>query len=206
MAWMDLDRTRRSSSSIGPYETYTDRLYGRKTAFEAYVTLRNPEESKALDVYKSHLRDMEANLPVEERYKNFKRGFESPISVVDQVQGGGDNMHGVPTIAFNLPNDERVREAKGAKKVILRNVLGAKYERMLGPMADAGAGPRAGAQRHAQVYVSGNAVPRAVAQPRAGIDHGGRPRDHRRPGTEGNRQRASRRPRPTSWAPTTSCS
>ena len=29
---------------IGPYETYTDKLYGRKTAFEAYVTLRNPEE------------------------------------------------------------------------------------------------------------------------------------------------------------------
>ena len=44
-------------------------------------------------------------------------------------------MPGVQTIAFNLPNDERVREAKGAKKVILRNVLGAKYDRILAPMA-----------------------------------------------------------------------
>ncbi|HEX9805602.1 MAG TPA: hypothetical protein VGA34_01795, partial [Alteraurantiacibacter sp.] len=42
---------------------------------------------------------------------------------------------GVQTIAFNLPNDERVREAKGAKKVILANVLGAKYDRILQPMA-----------------------------------------------------------------------
>jgi hypothetical protein len=51
------------------------------------------------------------------------------------VHGGGDNVPGVQTVAFNLPNDERVREAKGAKKVILRNVLGAKYERILKPMA-----------------------------------------------------------------------
>jgi hypothetical protein len=51
------------------------------------------------------------------------------------VHGGGDNVPGVQTIAFNLPNDERVREAKGAKKVILANVLGAKYERILAPMA-----------------------------------------------------------------------
>ncbi|HEX6218187.1 MAG TPA: hypothetical protein VFZ35_02805 [Sphingomicrobium sp.] len=135
MAWMDLEGTP-IEFVIGPYETYTDKLYGRKTAFEAYVTLRNPEESKSLDIYKGHLRAMEANLPVPEAQKNFRRGFESPISVVDQIQGGGDSMHGNPSIAFNLPNDERVREAKGAKKVILRNVLGAKYERILAPMAE----------------------------------------------------------------------
>ena len=134
LAWMDLKDTP-IEVAIGPYEVYTDELYGRKTAFEAFVTLKDPKESQALDVYKGHLRDMEANLPVEERFKNFQRGFESPISVADQVHGGGDNVPGVQTVAFNLPNDERVREAKGAKKVILRNVLGAKYERILKPMA-----------------------------------------------------------------------
>ena len=134
LAWMDLKDTP-IEVAIGPYEVYTDELYGRKTAFEAFVTLKDPKESQALDVYKAHLRDMKANLPVEERFKNFQRGFESPIAVADQVHGGGDNVPGVQTVAFNLPNDERVREAKGAKKVILRNVLGAKYERILKPMA-----------------------------------------------------------------------
>jgi hypothetical protein len=133
LAWMDLSGTP-IEVAIGPYEVYTDTLYGRKTAFEAFVTLRDPEESKALDVYKSELRGMEQNLPVEEKYKNFQRGFESPLVVADQVHGGGDNVPGVQTIAFNLPNDERVREAKGAKKVILQNVLGAKYDRILKPM------------------------------------------------------------------------
>ena len=134
LAWMDLKDTP-IEVAIGPYETYTDRLYGRKTAFEAFVTLRNPAESAALDKYKAELRGMEENLPVEAKYKNFARGFESPIAVADQVHGGGDNVPGIQTIAFNLPNDEKVREAKGAKKVILANVLGAKYDRILKPMA-----------------------------------------------------------------------
>jgi len=135
MAWMDLADTP-IEVAIGPYEVYTDRLYGTKTAFESFVTLRNPEESAALAKYKNYLRDMEGNLPIEDRYKNFQRGFESPIAVADQIHGGGDNVPGVQTIAFNLPNDERVREAKGAKKVILANVLGAKYERILDPIGD----------------------------------------------------------------------
>lgn len=134
LAWMDLKDTP-IEFVIGPYETYTDGLMGLKTAFEAYVVLRDPKESEALSIYKSHLRDMEANLPVPEAYKNFKRGFESPISVGDQIRGGGDNLHGAPSIAFNLPNDERVREAKGAKKVILKNLIDAKFDKITGPMA-----------------------------------------------------------------------
>lgn len=134
MAWMDLEGTP-IEVAIGPYETYTDELMGQKAAFEAFVTLKNPTESSALDKYKAYLRDMEANLPVADAYKNFKRGGASPIAVAEQIRGGGDNLHGPQTVAFNLPNDERVREAKGAKKVILSNVLAAKYEGILKPIA-----------------------------------------------------------------------
>ncbi|HHL42078.1 MAG TPA: hypothetical protein ENJ42_00540, partial [Hellea balneolensis] len=134
MAWMDLKDTP-IEVVIGPYEVYTDKLFGLKTAFESFVTIKNPEESAALDKYKNYLRDMEANLPVDEKYKNFDRGFESPIAVTYQIHGGGDNVPGVQTIAFNLPNDEAVREAKGAKKVLLNNVLGAKFDLILAPMA-----------------------------------------------------------------------
>lgn len=135
MAWMDLSGTP-IEVAIGPYEVYTDRLYGTKTAFESFVTLKNPEESAALDRYVGYLRDMEGNLPIDAQYHNFARGFESPLAVADQIHGGGDNVPGVQTIAFNLPNDERVREAKGAKKVILSNVLGAKFDMILDPIAD----------------------------------------------------------------------
>ena len=134
MAWMDLDGP--IEIAIGPYEVYDDGLFAYKTAYESFVTVKNPAESAALDKYKDDLKDMEKNLPVPEKYKNFSRGFASPIAVTYQVHGGGDNENGVQTIAFNLPNDERVREAKGAKKVILNNVLGAKYERILSPIGE----------------------------------------------------------------------
>lgn len=133
LAWMDVDGP--IDPAIGPYEVYTDGLFGYKTAFEAYITVADPKESAKLAKYKAFLRDMEANLPVDDKFKNFNRGFESPILVADQVRGGGDNAPGVQTIAFNLPNDERVREAKGAKKVLLSNVMDAKFERILAPMA-----------------------------------------------------------------------
>ena len=134
MAWMDLDGA--IEVAIGPYEVYDDKLFGYKTAFESFATIKDPDASKALAKYKNYLKDMEKHLPVPDSYKNFQRGFESPIVVADQIQGGGDNVPGVQTIAFNLPNDERVREAKGAKKVILTNVLGAKYDRILAPIGE----------------------------------------------------------------------
>jgi hypothetical protein len=134
MAWMDVSGTP-IEVVIGPYEVYADNLYAQKTAYEAYVTVADPRQSAALARYKALLPDMERNLPVAEKYKNANRPFSSPILVTEEVHAGGEAKPGIQTIAFNLPNDERVRAAKGAKKVILANVLGAKYERIVAPLA-----------------------------------------------------------------------
>ena len=134
LAWMDLDAP--VEVTIGPYEVYEDGLFGYKAAFEAFVTVTLPEESAALDRFKSMLPWLESNLPIPDEHKNPNRGTESPIRVVDEIFVGGDSKAGVQTLAFNLPNDERVREAKGSKKVMLRNMLRAKYEKMLVPIAE----------------------------------------------------------------------
>lgn len=134
VAWMDVDSP--VEITIGPYETYEDILMGDKAAFEAYVTVTLPAESKALDGFKERLPWLEHNLPIPDEHKNMARGSESPIRVVDSVYAAGDGNRGVQTIAFNLPNDERVREAKGSKKVLLRNVIRAKYQKILLPIAE----------------------------------------------------------------------
>ena len=133
MLWMDLDSP--VEVTIGPYETYEDGLFGYKAAFEAFVTLTDPIESGRLTKFKKELPWLESRLPIPDKYKNPNRGTESPIRVVDEVYSGGDTRAGVQTIAFNLPNDERVREAKGSKKVMLRNVMNAKFARILTPIA-----------------------------------------------------------------------
>jgi hypothetical protein len=139
MAWMDLDS--RIEPTIGPYEVYEDRLMGYKAAFESFITVADAAASEELARLKGLMRDLEQALPIEDRYKNLDRGFESPIRVVDVVYTAGDTRAGVQTIAFNLPNDERVREAKGSKKVMLRNVMRAKFEQILTPIAGVALAP-----------------------------------------------------------------
>ncbi len=136
MAWMDIQGTK-IEPTIGPYEVYEDALTGSKAAFESFVTVADAAASAELDTLKSALRMLEENLPVPDRMKNVERGFESPMRVVDVVYTAGDTRAGVQTIAFNLPNDERVRSAKGSKKVMLRNVSQAKFDQILQPIAEA---------------------------------------------------------------------
>lgn len=134
MAWMDL-KDHEIEVIIGPYEVYEDGLFNYKAAFETFITLRDPEASAKLKVFGSYLTDMEKHLPIDDKYKNFNRGSDSPIVVVQEVYAAGDAHAGVQTLAFNLPNDERVREAKGSKKVMLKNIHEAKYEQLLKPIA-----------------------------------------------------------------------
>jgi hypothetical protein len=133
LAWMDLDSP--IEVVIGPYETYEDGLFGYKAAFEAFVCVEQPKDSAQLAKYKQELPFLETRLPIPDQYKNTKRGTESPIRVADEVVTGGDARRGVQTLAFNLPNDERVREAKGSKKVLLKNMMRAKYDGILAAIA-----------------------------------------------------------------------
>lgn len=125
IAWMDLSGP--IEVVIGPYEVYEDALFNYKAAFESFVTVVDRPETEKLAVYAQHLPAMEQNLPIPDHYKNPNRGSESPIRVVQEIYTAGDARRGVQTAAFNLPNDEYVREVKGSKKVLLKNVMDAKY-------------------------------------------------------------------------------
>jgi Peptidase family M49 len=134
MDWMDL-KDHKIEIVIGPYEVYEDGMFNYKASFESFLTIEDPVESKKLDVFKKYLRDMEIHLPIPDEHKNFDRGSESPLAVVNEVFTAGDTKSGIQTIAFNLPNDERVRQVKGSKKVMLKNVQEAKYNTILTPIA-----------------------------------------------------------------------
>jgi hypothetical protein len=133
MAWMDLDAP--IDVTIGPYETYADELFGYKAAFEAYVNLRDEEETGKLSAFTAHLQEIENNLPLDPQYRNPKLGAAAPIRVVDEILSAGDGAHGVQTAAYNLPNDDRVVQQKGSKRVMLKNVQEAKFRSVLLPIA-----------------------------------------------------------------------
>ena len=134
VAWMDL-RDHKIEVVIGPYEVYEDELFNYKASFESFVTIKDPLESAKLEKLTSYLPALERNLPLPEKYKSSSRGQESPMVVVQLVFCAGDTKAGVQTLAFNLPNDERVRQAKGSKKVMLKNIHEAKFNKLLYPIA-----------------------------------------------------------------------
>jgi hypothetical protein len=133
VAWMDLDSP--IDVTIGPYEVYMDDLFNYKAAFEAYITLRNDGETTKLARFSSMLQEIENNLPIDPHFRNPKLGAMAPIRVVDEVAIGGEARAGVQTAAFNLPNDERITEEKGSKRVMLKNVQEAKFKAILTPIA-----------------------------------------------------------------------
>ena len=121
---------------IGPYEVYEDNIFNYKAAYEAFICIVDHEESKKLEMVSKYLNEMEDHLPIADKHKNFNRGSSSPIKVVNEVFTAGDTKAGIQTTAFNLPNDERVREAKGSKKVMLKNIAQAKYEKCWIPIVN----------------------------------------------------------------------
>jgi hypothetical protein len=133
VAWMELDAP--IDVTIGPYETYEDELFGYKAAFEAYVGLRDEAESQKLARFSGYLQELENHLPFDPKYRNPKLGAAAPIRVIDIVFAAGDGNRGVQTAAYNLPNDERVIAEKGSKRVMLKNVQQAKFDKTLVPIS-----------------------------------------------------------------------
>lgn len=133
LSWMDLDAP--LDITIGPYETYNDEIFGYKAGFEAYVNIRDDQESAKLAAFSHLLQQIEDNLPIDPQYRNSKLGASAEIRVVDQILASGDGAHGVQTAAYNLPNDERVVQQKGSKRVMLKNVQEAKFRSVLEPIA-----------------------------------------------------------------------
>lgn len=126
MDWLDVEDSL-IDVTFGPYEVYEDRLLGYKAAFEAFIGIRDPEASEQLETLIQYLRELERSLPGSDQYTVGTRGASSPISVIDEVFSAGDARAGVQAVAFLLPNDERVWQAKGSRKVMLRNVGEAKF-------------------------------------------------------------------------------
>jgi len=133
VAWVQMDSP--IEVVIGPYEVYEDALFNAKASFESFVTVVDRPESEKLKVYIQHLTDMEKSLPMPDRYKNLKRSGGSTIRVVQTIFSAGDARRGVQTAAFNLPNDETIRQTKGSKNVLLKNVMKAKFAQSGEPIA-----------------------------------------------------------------------
>ena len=135
VAWMEM-KNNNIDFIIGPIENYEDHLFGYKAAHESFILIKDREWSEKLVRFAALLPGLQKALPCEQKYKNETPGIDSDMNVYDALYYAGDCNAGSKTIAINLPNDEKVREEKGSRKLQLKNSMQAKFDKIMVPIAD----------------------------------------------------------------------
>jgi hypothetical protein len=135
IAWMEM-KNNTIDFIIGPIENYEDQLFGYKAAHESFILIKDREWSEKLVRFAALLPGLQKALPCEQKYKDETPGIDSDMNVYDALYYAGDCNAGSKTIAINLPNDEKVREEKGSRKLQLKNSMQAKFDKILVPIAD----------------------------------------------------------------------
>ncbi len=134
LAWMDL-KDPKIDVIFAPYETYLDDLLGIKTSYGAAVLIRNDQESKKLALFQKYVPDIQEALPLSKEDLPSKRGLQTPMEVMDAPYRVADLRHGYQAVADNLPNDPRIHEKKGSKKIFFKNFMDARVNYVILPLA-----------------------------------------------------------------------
>jgi hypothetical protein len=134
VAWVEL-KDPKFDIILAPYETYMDDLLGVKGSFGASVLIRNERESKKLALFQKYEAQIQEALPLEAEDKPSKQGLETPMEVMDAPFRSGDLTHGYQAVADNLPNDPRIHETKGTKKLFFKNFMDARVSYVIIPVA-----------------------------------------------------------------------
>ncbi len=135
LVWMDMKNSN-IDFVAGPIENYEDELFNYKTAFEAYILIKDHSETKYYNQFIKYLPKLQKSLPVQKKYKKEVPGKGSDIGVYSAIYYGGDCNAAGKTIAINLPNDPKVQLKKGSRKLMLKNVMEAKFNLIVKPISE----------------------------------------------------------------------
>ncbi len=134
LAWVDLVDPK-FDVIFAPYETYLDELLGVKTSYGAAVLVRNEGESRKLSLFQKYVPEIQDALPLAPEDRPSKRGRRAPMEVMDTPFRAGDLRHGYQAVADNLPNDPRVHEKKGSKRIFFKNYMDARVNEVIIPVS-----------------------------------------------------------------------
>ncbi len=139
---------------FAPYETYLDDLLGVKTSYGAAVMVRNEEESRKVAVFQKYVPDIQDALPLAAADRPSKKGHATPMEVMDTPFRAGDLRHGYQAVADNLPNDPRIHEKVGSKKIFFKNYMDARVDDVILPIAKRLMRPDQAARASAEGYLT----------------------------------------------------
>ena len=134
IAWMQL-KDPKVDIIFAPYETYADTLLGVKASYGGSILIRNQGQSAKLETFRKYVADIQDSLPVPAPDRPSKHGLETPMEVMDAPFRTGDLGHGYQAVADNLPNDPKIHEQQGSKKLFFKNFMDARVNYVILPLA-----------------------------------------------------------------------
>ena len=117
--------------AIGPYEVYDDDRLGLKASYESTVLVRH--STRTSDQLEAIAPEVERLLPG--AMTSAKARQRVVVGVYDVVHAAGLTNMGSKAVAATLPNDEEVRARVGARLLLFRNVIAAKFQPIIKPLA-----------------------------------------------------------------------
>jgi hypothetical protein len=157
LAWLDL-KAPKFDVIFAPYETYLDDFLGVKTSYGASILIRNEAESRKLALYQKYVPDIQDALPLAAADRPSKRGGATPMEVMDAPYRAGDLRYGYQAVADNLPNDPRVHQEKGSKKIFSANFMEARVANIILPIAKRMMQPGQAGKVSAEGYLTGTVM------------------------------------------------
>ena len=157
LAWLQL-KNPKVDIIFAPYETYMDDLLGVKGSYGAGVMVRDERDSKKLDIFAKYVPEIQDALPLTAEDRPSKYGLETPMEVVDAPFRAGDLTHGYQAVADNLPNDPRVHEQAGSKKIFFKNFMDARVNYVIVPVARKLMEPEQAARVTSEGYMVGTVL------------------------------------------------
>jgi hypothetical protein len=157
LAWLDL-KAPKFDVIFAPYETYLDDFLGVKTSYGASILIRNEAESRKLALYQKYVPDIQDALPLAAADRPSKRGGATPMEVMDAPYRAGDLRYGYQAVADNLPNDPRVHQEKGSKKIFFANFMDARVANIILPIAKRMMQPGQAGKVSAEGYLTGTVM------------------------------------------------
>jgi len=134
IAWLDL-KDPKVDLIFAPYKTYLDDLLGVKASYGAAILIREDQDSKRLSVFQKYVPEIQDALPLLSADRPSKSDHVTPMEVMDTPFRVGDQRHGYQTVADTLPNDPKIHQEKGSKKIFFKNFLEARVEHVVLPIA-----------------------------------------------------------------------